>query len=143
MVELMRKNDLEKAYLETTYSVFIDHNQYDIQIGKAVPAIINELLDNKKSAVIITAWNPRSQALSTEENKQRNHKLYSNLKEDQYIIYNAVGRGIENSWTAEESFLILGMSKEKAEQLATEFEQYAYVRCEREKPVSLIFTKLW
>ncbi len=139
----MFKANLEKAYLETTYAVFIDDHQYDIQIDKTLPSVINELLSNKKSAVILTAWNPRSKVLSIEENKQRNNKLYSKLKADKYIIYHAEGHSVDASWQAEESFLVVGMAKEKAEQLAAEFEQYAYVWCEYDKPASLIFTNLW
>ena len=139
----MRKSELEKAYLETTYSIFIDDSQFELEIAQAVPVIINQLLKTKKSAAIITAWNPRSKALPTEENKKRNIKLYSRLQENKYVIYNALGQGSNVSWPAEESFFVLGISKEKAERIAAEFEQNAYVYCEADKPPILGFSKLW
>lgn len=137
-------SELEKAYLDTTYSVLVDGEKYDIKIGKQIPSVINCLFENEneKSAVILTAWNPRSKALSLEENKERNNKLHSYLKNNKYIIYKALGQGKDASWPAEESFFIPGVTRETAEQYAVEYGQYAYVWCEIEKPASLIFTKL-
>ncbi|MCK4864015.1 MAG: DUF3293 domain-containing protein [Gammaproteobacteria bacterium] len=136
-------SELEKAYLDTTYSVFVDGEKYDIKIGKQIPPVINHLLENEneKSAVILTAWNPRSKALPLSDNKSRNTKLNSFLKN--YRVFNAVGQGDDLSWSGEESFFILGIKKDKMEQLAVDFEQYAYVWLECEKPASLVFTNIW
>ena len=144
-MELIVNSELEKSYLDTTYSVLIEGKKYDIKIGKPIPSVINHLLENenKKSAVILTAWNPRSKALSSEENIKRNTKLYSYLKNNKYIIYKALGQGNDTSWPAEESFFIMGITKETVEQLAVEYGQHAYVWCESEKSASLIFTYLW
>lgn len=141
----MAKSELEKAYLDTTYSVFVEGEKYDIKIGKPIPPVITHLLENEneKSAVILTAWNPRSKSLSSEENKERNNKLYLNLKNNKYVIYKALGQRIDASWPAEESFFIPGVTKETAEQFSVEYEQNAYVWVESEKTASLIFTHLW
>ena len=138
-------SELEKAYLETTYSLYVDKDKYDIKIGNLVPPIVNQLLDNEKdkSAVILTAWNPRSKVLSSEDNKVRNNKLHAYLKNNKYTVYKALGQGNDASWPAEESFFIIGITKEAAEKIAVEYEQYAYIWCESEKPASLIFTHLW
>lgn len=137
----MSKKELEQHYLNTTYSVFIDEKQYDIKIGKPLPQVIKKIVNKEKSAVILTAWNPRSQALSLLENKSRNNEL--NLKLKNYTVLNVVGQGEDPSWPAEESYLIQGIDKNQVDMLAIEYEQYAYVWCESEKPASLIFTHLW
>ena len=140
----MSKIELTKHYLDTMYSVFINEEQYDIKIGKPVPLGINKLLDKEKSAVILTAWNPRSQLLSAQENKTRNNELKSAI--NQYTVFRALGQGSDlsdTSWSAEESYLILGIHKEDANKLAVEHGQYAYVWLESEMPASLIFTQLW
>jgi len=140
----MSKSELEKHYLDTTYSIFINEEQYDIKIGKPLPSVIKKLLDKEKTAVILTAWNPRSQPLSSQENKARNNELNSAL--NKYSVLSALGQGSDlsdTSWTAEESYFILGIKKREAEMLAVEYEQYAYVWLESEKPASLIFTQLW
>ncbi len=135
------KSELEKAYLDTTYLVFVDGEKYDIKIEKPLPPVIQKLVNKERTAVILTAWNPRSQALSLPDNKSRNNEL--NLKIKNYTVFNAVGQGEELSWPAEESFFILGIEKNQADILAVEYEQYAYVWLESEKPASLIFTHIW
>jgi len=137
----MSKKELEQHYLNTTYSVFIDEKKCAIKINKPLPAVIQKLVNKEKSAAILTAWNPRSQALSLAENKSRNNELILKLKN--YTIFNAVGQGEDPSWLAEESYLIPGIEKSQADIMAVKFEQYAYVWCESEKPASLIFTQLW
>jgi len=140
----MSKSELEKHYLDTTYSIFINEEQYDIKIGKTLPSAIQKLLNSEKSAAILTAWNPRSQLLSSKENKARNNELNSAL--NQYSVFRALGQGSglsDTSWPAEESYFILGIKKEEADILAVEYGQYAYVWLESEKPASLIFTRLW
>ncbi len=140
----MSKSELEKFYLDTTYSIFINEEQFDIKIGKPLSSVIKNLLEKEKSAVILTASNPRSQLLSPQENKVRNNALHSAL--NKYSVLSALGQGSDlsnASWSAEESYFIVGMKKNEAELLAVEYEQYAYVWCEREKPASLIFTPIW
>jgi len=137
----MPKKELEQHYLNTTYSVFIDEKKYDIKLEKPLPPVIQKLVNKEKTAVILTAWNPRSQALSFAENKSRNNELYLEIKNKP--VFNAVGQGEEPSWPAEESYFIPGIEKSQADIMAVKFEQYAYVWCENEKPASLIFTHLW
>jgi hypothetical protein len=137
----MRKDELKKIYLDTTYSVFIDENKYDIKIGKELPPVIQKLVHQENSAVILTAWNPRSQPLPLSENKSRNKELYSKFKD--HTLYNTLGQGFGSSWSAEESFFILGLSREEAEILAIEYEQYAYVWLEYNKVAALVLSQLW
>lgn len=140
----MSKIDLEKHYLDTTYSIFIDEERYDIKIGKPLPSAIQKLLNSEKSAAILTAWNPQSQLLSSNENKTRNNELNSSLSK--YSVFNAIGQGSglsDKSWPAEESYFIPGIKEEEANKLAVEYGQYAYVWLESERTASLIFTRIW
>ncbi len=142
----MSKSELEKYYLDTTYSIFINEKQYDIKIGKLLPYVIKNLLDKEKSAVILTAWNPRSELLSLQENEQRNRKLNSTLKDNNYRVFSALGQGKDLSyklWPAEKSFLVLGITKEEVEKIAVDYGQYAYVWLEAGKPASLMFSRIW
>lgn len=137
----MSKDTLERYYLETTYSVVINEEQYNINVGKPMPPVLHALVSKEKTAAILTAWNPRSEVLSLSENNSRNKNLDSMLKD--YNVFNSIGQGVDSSWLAEESFFIVGIQKSDVEKLAVEFEQYAYVWCDNSNTVSLIFTKLW
>ena len=136
-----RKRELEKIYLGTTYSVFIESKQYAIKIGKPLPQDIKSLVVQEGSAVILTAWNPRSQPLPLSENHSRNNQLSSKLVE--HTLYKCMGQGNDSSWPAEESFFILGMKQTEVDKLALEFEQYAYVWIDSDEQASLVFSELW
>ena len=137
----MSKIKLEKSYLETIYSVFIDEEKYDIEIGKPLPHELQKYFGKEKSAAILTAWNPKSQGLSLSENELRNIQLSEML--GGYKIFNALGQGMDLSWPAEESFFIVGINQSEVDKLAVDFEQFAYVWIEHGQQASLIFTKLW
>ena len=121
-------------------------NRFD----ETVPAVINELLKQAKTAVILTAWNPRSQPFSLQENKSRNNYLRASLMKNNYSIFDAIGQGKDSSasfldmdWPAEESFFILGITKEEVEELAVDYGQNAYVWLEYDKPAVLEFSSIW
>ncbi|GMR16323.1 MAG: hypothetical protein BMS9Abin31_0650 [Gammaproteobacteria bacterium] len=139
----MNKAELERYYLETTYSVFIDDIQYDCKIGEIAPTAINKLVTKEQPAAILTACNPQSQALSSKENESRNSELKLYLQQHNYSVLKALGQGSGKDWPAEESFFILNIQKQEAEKLAIDYGQYAYVWLEGKKPVSLVFTGIW
>lgn len=141
-MELKAKKQLEQSYLDTTYSVFTNNEKYDLYINQLIPSEIEQLLENK-SAVILTAWNPRSQALSIEDNMLRNLDLLRSLSNMDYLVFEALGQGADPSWPAEMSFLIIGITQKEAENMAIEHEQYAYVWLEKGKPISLEFSDIW
>lgn len=142
-VDFMDKEELEQHYLKTIYTVFVDKDKYDIKINKPVPDVFNQLLKNQNSAAILTAWNPRSQFFSQTENKSRNNYLRVSLAKNKFNSLNAIGQGADTSWPAEESFFVVGINKDEAEKIATEYGQYAYIWLEYEKPVSLEFSSIW
>ena len=140
-----QQRKLEKHYLETTYCVFIDEQQYDIKISEPVPSSIKEIINQtkEKSAAILTAWNPKSQLMSLQQNKKRNIELKETLQKNNYSFLNALGQGDDMFWPAEESFFIAGLTKQEAEKLAVDYGQNAYVWLESEKPASLVFSTIW
>ena len=139
------KAELEQGYLETVYSVFVDGEKYNIKIGPFDADDSSALLTKTKnrSGVIITAWNPRSRAAASVENKKRNAELSDYLMKNHYTFYAALGQGQDGSWAAEESFFIVDINNETAESLAVAFGQNAYVRVAENKPASLIFSAVW
>lgn len=149
-MELMNKKELKQHYLDSIYTVFVVNKKHEIKIGETVPTVINELLKKAKTAVILTAWNPRSQPFSLQENKSRNNYLRVSLMKNNFSIFDALGEGKDESdsvlgtgWPAEESFFILGIAKEEIENLVVEYGQNAYVWLEYDKPAALEFSSIW
>jgi len=141
----MNKKILERAYLNTRYFVHFAGETYMVKISEPPVEGVSALLEknNMHSAVILTAWNPRSHKTTAVENKKQNNALSRYLIKNNFIYYDALGEGQDSSWPAEESFFIIGISKEQAESLALEYEQNAYIWLQHNKPVELVFTAIW
>lgn len=88
------------------------------------PNVNDTILFEGKPFAIITAHNPRSQALTTKENQQRHQKLKNVLQKMQLDIAPSKGQAPNGGWQ-EEGFLILGISLTEALAIGRQFEQHA------------------
>lgn len=95
----------------------------------------------KHTAAFITAFNPYSQELSTQENKDRNHKLEELIQSLHFDYIHGEGRCGDGDWGGEESFLIFGISEEQASEIGKEFEQNAIVWCDKDAIPKLLLLK--
>lgn len=117
---------LLQAYQQTTYRVLAP--EFDIRIGELHPNLDQFLRKSGyKTWAFITAWNPKSQELSTSENRARNSSLLSRLKSHQLSTYKALGIPDEGDWTPEESFFIPDISRQQAMELGLQHGQNAIV----------------
>ena len=111
-----------------------------VRVREEVPAQLVKFLESQKAETwsIISAYNPYSQELSTDENQRRHGLLQQLLTELQSKFDPAVGRSIAGPWE-EPSFLVLDLSYDMAQSLGTVFEQNAVVFGERGAVVEMIF----
>lgn len=135
----------KEVYTNTEYKVFDERITRPLVVGNFHPEIdllLQEL--TLKSYAYLTAWNPKSISLRDEVNFSRNKELVACLEKIPEIQWlPGIAKSYElGGWPAEESFLILGISREIVEQLAFHFEQNAYLFGELHSPVELVFTKL-
>lgn len=116
---------LEAAYRATTYQATLDGRTICLRIGEPADDLDGTPIDEW---VFITAWNPRSQAYSTEENHHRQQALVAVLK--------ARGKNYEpglgipdppSNWKPEQSFLVWPVGRDEALELRDRFEQNAVV----------------
>jgi hypothetical protein len=78
-------------------------------------------------AAFITAWNPFSQQLSEQENKDRQQELKAKLKTRGLAFVDGIGQHPSNEWPGEPSLLIFNLNRESAKVLAAQYEQHAFV----------------
>ncbi len=123
--------DLLAAYRSTEY--WIDDLQVALKIGQGCPPLDRLLADNNlEIAVFITAWNPRSKTQPDDENRRQNTSLKVRLERLGFVhVYAGEGRGADDAWVPESSFLVLGMSSSRADALAADYAQNAYVYYEQ------------
>ncbi len=132
----MLNKELIESYKATTYRV--TDLKLDIRIGEKNKRL-DFILENqiKKTWAFITAWNPESKLLSSEENKDRNDRLRSKLKV--YQTFDSLGIPKNADWTPEESFFIIGINQENATQLGVMFKQNAILFGKKNEIARLIF----
>jgi hypothetical protein len=127
--------NFKEAYEGTKFMVF--NPTLVIEVNKKCHEL-DELLKqhNTSEWAYITAWNPFSEVLTDAENSQSHQKLIELVKEYQY--FEGEGVGTDPAWNPEKSLLILGITKEKAIEIGTKFEQNAIVYGRINEPAELL-----
>jgi hypothetical protein len=118
--------ELLKAYRQALYFVETPKGQILLKVGERSPELI-ELVhqQNCDNWAYITAANPKSEILSEEENGSRNTELENLLSKDSYAFFKGIAKSPEDSFPAEISFLVFGISEKEAVKLAERFNQAA------------------
>lgn len=115
---------LLESYKNTRYKVF--ETNITIEIGKPNKEL-NELLLKYNSIewAFITAYNPFSKILTSDENKLRHNELKELTRN--FVTYEGQGVGEDPNWEPEISLLNIGISKEESINIGNKFEQNAIV----------------
>jgi hypothetical protein len=122
----MISDSLWQAYLDTDYCVY--SLQLRIAVGECHAELDRYLASwGANRFAYLTAWNPRSQCLSTEANQERNLALEAILAARGYRYLAGAGISRKNEWAPEESFFVIGLEENDAIELAKQFEQNAIV----------------
>jgi hypothetical protein len=133
--------ELIEAYRQTLYCVGLsDGPQECLRVGEKSTWLDRQLmLARQGSAIFITAENPRSKRLDKEENCQRTAALRDSLSIAGYQFLMGYGIGQTSDWPPEESFLVLGATREAGLDLASKFEQNAFLFAAAGEAVELVF----
>ncbi len=129
--------EIIQSYNQAEY--YVDGFDEPLKVGE-VHTGINELLKrfDISSWCFITAWNPLSVELSSQENTKRNEELFADLHD--YQVIKGEGKDPSGKWNPEQSFFIISISRKKAVDLAVKFGQRAIIYGETNQPVELIET---
>ena len=120
-------DSLLDLYMLTHYTVHAAEGQMMILIGQSSPEVDQLIARHQaRSWAFITAYNPRSKELPTEQNEQRQSELKTLLTNSGHLVMPGVGRDPAGSWQ-EPSFFVIGISRDEASALGIQFEQNAYV----------------
>lgn len=131
----MKKETLEKKFNSARY--YLKNSGIYILIGKNNPEIDAILEDYEKQTwAFITAWNPQGHSLPHEDNLERQILLLLEIKD--YIHMEGRVESPDGNWY-EDSFLVLGISKNKVLAVAKKFDQAAILFGEYQKEAELLF----
>ena len=132
---------MHQSFLETDYIVFKNHkfeNNIVLKINQKVLEndSANELT---QPCALITAWNPLPDILSLKENRKRSEELKNHLIERGYVFHEAMGISSDKKWS-EESYFIEDINLDSAHEISQKYGQKAFVFCDRDCLVKLIYT---
>lgn len=134
-ISLKMTEEWNASYLNARYFVT---GEIEFRIG-----LQNETLDGllrqSKAATwaFVTAFNPRSEQLTEQENAERNAALQKILEENNFRFL--AGRGEGAGWQPEASFFILDIDRAAAIRLGKQFEQNAVVTGQIGKSPELVW----
>lgn len=119
--------NLKQPYLNTDYQIHLSPTQILHLRAEQLNPPLDEYLTEHNTWAYITAWNPDSQPLTTEENVQRNQQLEQALQAQNFTYYHGEGVPDNGDWTPEASFWILGINRKEAIALGKKWKQRAIV----------------
>ena len=134
---------LREAYRAAHYSVELEEHDPNLdhplrvgQLSDAVGALLRSL--GSKGAAFITAHNPASLQLGPVHNTMADRALREDLKHAGAHVIKGIGGDPGGKWPVETSYLVTGLSRVDAEELARRYGQYAMLWIEADGAVSLV-----
>jgi hypothetical protein len=140
----MLTDALIEAYRATDYILLGPAGpEITINIGRRSAAFDRVLHEHgARSAVIVTAYNPRSVVLDETENRARHEALVDLIEKRGYDYALGEGRDPTGAWKAELECVVFGVSLESGLALARAFDQNAIVYIRRGAAPELAYPKL-
>ena len=132
--------ELLSAYEATDFVVFDGGGEWTLNVGAPSPHM-DALLDRHgaTTAIVVTAFNPRSRVLGPEENVARHRALVRLLEERGLPFLYGEGRDPNGHWIPETECIVFGISLTDGLDLACRFDQNAVVFIERGRAARLEF----
>lgn len=130
-----------RAFLETHYHVFTQpafHLQIDQESAELAVAC---KLYGANCSAFITACNPRSQQVDVAENAQQQALLRRELEVRNLHFLQGEGKHPSNEWPGEASFLVFGLPRPEAGELAQRFRQDAFLWADADCIPRLVLTR--
>lgn len=140
----MLDQSLIDAYRATEYVLFVgDGAEITLRIGKPNAAFDRVLGQHgTATAVVVTAYNPRSVVLPEAENRARHARLTALLEDRGFDYVLGEGRDPTGHWKAELECIVFGISAEIGLEIARGFDQNAVVFVTRGGVPELIYPDL-
>lgn len=117
-----KQKELIAAYNATDYKVYSP--AVIITVGKLNKNLDQLLLENNETDwTYITSCNPYGRDCSEDENKNYYESLLQYVSDNKY--FEGEGQGIDTTWPAEKSILIIGISASQAIEVGNKYNQNA------------------
>jgi Protein of unknown function (DUF3293) len=116
-----------QAYRETDYRV-AGERPFTLHVGIQSPQLLSEFdVRDVRTGAFITAFNPYSIALGEEDNELRDRNLLLLLMAKGFQSTPGIGVHPSNDWLGEKSQMVWGITRQDAMEIATSFQQNAFI----------------
>jgi hypothetical protein len=130
-----------QAYLKTEYRVHGEHG-FTLRVGEASADLLSaHRLQLADCSAFLTACNPFSEPFDAAANAARQAALARELSGRGLTFVPGIGQHPSNSWPAEDSFLVFGLTLEEARVLGAQFEQNGFVWIDADAVPQLILMR--
>lgn len=137
----MLDDDLIAAYRATAYTVLLPDGEIVVRVDAPNPPLDRLLAAlGARTAVFVTAWNPRSRSRPQAENEAAAARLADEAAARGWRSLPQEGRGDDGVWPAEPGLLLLDLGPAEALALAERHGQNAVVWCEVGAAARLLLT---
>lgn len=132
---------LLETYALARYVVKVAGKIQEFRVGQHI-GFFNQLLEtqNHLNAIFITGFNPHSEYYPLDINLKSNRMLLREIKRGGYRHFIGYGHDDAREWSKELSFLVIGITRDEADEMAKRFKQNAYLWIEINSPVELVST---
>ena len=118
---------LISAYRATRYRVFTSPD-FELAVGQRSNALADLYRTHAvNSAAFLTAWNPEGNLQNETANREAFARLQERVASHSVKVVAGFGEDPDGAWAGEESLLALGLSREAARDIGTQFRQNAIV----------------
>jgi len=125
---MAKKSELDGAYRATTYRVRLPDAVCDLKIDQPSPIMRDWLRRMEFSTFsLLTAYNPASQLLSSEDNERRQNALRSELEQGGVTFLAGDNCPDSEAWPVEPAICIFDLALQDACQLGLKYGQNALV----------------
>ena len=134
----MIDQNLINTYRQAKYIVMLDNQEYRLHVGGNSEFVDQLLLQQKvNAAYFITPENPFSCQLSTEENVVRHQRFCEEIDKERYFYLRGYGTDEAEQWQKEFSYLLFTDDEYSMQDLASRFEQNAFLKIPYKAPTQL------
>jgi len=143
VIDVVReRNQLLQAYKNALYVARLPHAVVELRVGETCPLLIEWLAgQGLHTAAFLTAFNPRSEICSLQENETAHARLLADIASMGLVMCDGYGAGEGGDWPREISVLVLGISREQAQRLAEKFAQNAFLFVQQGGEVQLCLSE--
>lgn len=126
--DVMINERLMQAYKNALYVARLPHATIELRVGEPCPLLADWLVaQGVKTAAFLTAFNPRSEVLSLQENESRHAQLLAAIAQLGLPACDGYGTDEGGDWPREISALVTGITLAQAMLLAEKFAQNAFL----------------